>query len=136
MNESNLYYAGTEKAVLPGDRIKIKRLLRQSIFATVTYIPGISKFDPKIGNDQWSFKVDGGDYYVIGYDPLNKNYTSKRISLYARASKEDYEKFKSFIAPSEPSETEGDTSILGELLWLFGLSIMIFILVFVIKVIL
>ncbi len=133
MGESNLYYAGTEKAVLPGDRIKINRLLRPNIFATVTYIPGVSQFDPKIGNDQWSYKIDGGDYYVIGYDPLNKNYTSKSISLSARASKEDYEKFKSFIAPSE---IEGDVSILGELLWLFGLSVLILIVIFVFKVIL
>ena len=133
MDESNLYYAGTEKPVLPGDRIKINRLLRPNIFATVTYIPGVSQFDPKIGNDQWSYKIDGGDYYVIGYDPLNKNYTSKSISLSARASKEDYEKFKSFIAPSE---IEGDVSILGELLWLFGLSVLILIVIFVFKVIL
>ena len=133
MNESNLYYAGTENPVLPGDRIKINRLLRPNIFATVTYIPGISQFDPKIGNDQWSYKIDGGDYYVIGYDPLNKNYTSKRISLSDRASKEDYEKFKSFISPSE---IEGDASIPGELLWLFGLSVIIFIVIFVFKMIL
>ncbi len=131
MSESNLYYAGTEKPVLPGDRIKLNRLLRPNIFATVTYIPGISKFNPKIGNDQWSYKIDGGDYYVIGYDPLNKNYTSKRISLSARARKEDYEKFKSFMAPPE---IEGDASILGELLWLFGLSVIIFIVIFLFKV--
>ena len=133
MSESNLYYAGTKTPVLPGDRIKINRILRSNVYATVTYIPGINKFDPKIGNDQWSYKIDNGDYYVIGYDPLNKNYTSKRISLSARANKEDYEKSKSFIAPSE---IEGNASILGELLWLFGLSVIIFIVIFVFKVIL
>ena len=133
MSESNLYYAGTETPVLPGDKIKISRILRPNVYATVTYIPGICKFDPKIGNDQWSYKIDNGDYYVIGYDPLNKNYTSKRISLSARANKEVYEKYKSFSAPSE---IEGDTSILGELLWLFGLSVIVFLVLFVFKVIL
>ena len=133
MGESNLYYGGTKTPVLPGDRIKVNRILRPNVYATVVYIPGINKFDPKIGNDQWSYKIDNGDYYVIGYDPLNKNYTSKRISLSARANKEDHEKYKSFTAPTE---IEGDVSILGELLWLFGLSVIIFIVIFVFKVIL
>ncbi|HHJ40558.1 MAG: hypothetical protein AXA67_10205 [Methylothermaceae bacteria B42] len=133
MSESNLYYAGTETPVLPGDKIRIRRILRPDVYATVTYIPGINKFNPEMGNDQWSYKIDNGDYYVVGYDPLNKNYTSKKISLSARANKKDHEKYKSF---SIPPEVESDSSILGELLWLFGLSVIIFLVIFVFKVIL
>lgn len=131
MNESTLYYAGINEPVLPGDTIQIKRLLRSKAYATVTYILGISKYDSNNGNDQWSYKIDGGDYYVVGYDYLNKHFTNKCISLIARADEKEYKKMKSFVAPPE---TESDASVGSELLWLFGLAIGLFLIIFVVKV--
>lgn len=133
MIESTLYYFGTDNPVLPGDRIKIMRLLRSTVCATVTYIPGVSKFDSNNGNDQWSYKIDNGDYYVIGYDPSNKHFASKRVSLISRADKESFDKYKSFVAPPE---FESNASISSELIWLFAVAVAIFLVLFGLKVVL
>ncbi len=131
MTESSLYYFGTNKPVLPGDRIEINRLLRSPIHATVTYVPGISKYDPRNGYDQWSYRVDDGDYYVIGFDPENKNHASKRISLIARASPELKRKYEIFVAPPE---IESEESTLKEILMILGVVGLIFLAILGIKV--
>ena len=130
MNQSTLFYAGSNDLVLPGDTIQIKRILRSKVNAKVTYIPNLSKYDATNGNDQWSYKVNGGDYFVIGYDSQNKHFTSKRVSLISRANDKEYKKIKNTIAPPE---IESDSSIISEIFWLFGLVLGIFVIIFLIK---
>ena len=120
MNQSTLFYSGTNELVLPGDTIQIKRILRPKVNATVTYIPNVSKYDSENGNDQWSYKVDGGGFFVIGYDSQNKHFTSKRVSLISRANDKEYQTAKNTVAPPE---LKSEDSIISELLWLFSIAL-------------
>ena len=131
MTESKLYYFGTDYQVLPGDKIKIKRLFRSPICATVTYIPGISKYDKNNGDDQWSYRTDKGEYYLVGYDYLNKDFTRKSVSFIERVNEDEFNKIKEFIAPPE---LESDSSIFSELMFLVGIALIIFIIIFLFNV--
>lgn len=68
MSSLHLFYHGTEDEVRLGDRIRVRRLLRSDLLATVKYIPGQSRPDPNILDHQWAYETGDGSVYIMDHE--------------------------------------------------------------------
>jgi hypothetical protein len=102
MTAAEFCYHGTDKPVLVGDRILVRRLLRRPLVATVVYVPGQTGNHPDIGPDQWAFRLDDGGIYVSAYSPEQFPATRRNIEFLCRASEP-----AAFHIPLEGDEPQG-----------------------------
>jgi hypothetical protein len=90
MSNSRLFYHETEDEVELGDRVRIKRWLREDLTAIVCYVPGISPVHKELeysGVKQWAIRCDDGNVRPMGYAPESPyGQPSKSIVLLGRGT--------------------------------------------------
>ena len=88
MNSPTIHYFGSDNPVRVGDRVLVRPLLGRSRLATIVYIPGQSKHDDGLGNDQWAYKLDDGSIYAGGFFPQQFPELGKRFEFVSRPGEE------------------------------------------------
>src|ERR1041384_1705319 len=100
-------YFGTENPVQIGDRILVRSLFARARLGTIIYIPGQSKLDPELGDDEWAYKTDDGDIYSGAYFPNELPHAGKGIEFVSRPGKEATEVIQSYKIPAEEKGQPG-----------------------------
>jgi hypothetical protein len=95
------HYYGTEHPVQNGDRIIVRSIFGRARLGTVVYVPGQTKLDPELGDDQWAYKTDDGGIYAGGYFPEEVPHTGKRVEFISRAGKDAEEVIRSYAIPPD-----------------------------------
>lgn len=102
MDETSFHYFGSDNPVRVGDRILVRSLFGRAKLATIVYIPGQSKPDQGLGDDQWAYKLDdGGGIYAAGYSPKQIPSPSKRVQFVSRPGQEANEVIQAYQIPLE-----------------------------------
>lgn len=85
MNKNKLYYKDTNVDVRLGDKVLYKEWGLFKKPATVVYVPGQSKIQKHIGDDQWAIELnESKDLITMAFFPHYDNCAHKNIIFVSR----------------------------------------------------